>query len=244
MEIEAYQLMASHEALHWWFVGRRAIIDGLLDRLPLDAEARILEAGCGTGGNLYLLQGRGRVSAFEPHPAGIDIARSRNPGVEILDGELPDRLPFADGTFDLVVVLDVLEHVEQDNAALQSLIRLTKPGGYLLITVPAHPFLWGQHDRRLHHIRRYSVDAFTRLCGTKNTRVVYESPFNTLLAPVAFLARVAEKYLSLDLGNQERLPSEPLNRLLSAVFALERGLIRHARLPFGLSHAAILQRLD
>jgi SAM-dependent methyltransferase len=244
MEIEAYIQMASHEALHWWFVGRRAIIDGLLDRVPLGTNARILEAGCGTGGNLYLLQGRGRVSAFEPHPTGIEIARNRNPGVEILDGELPDRLPFAEGTFDLVVVLDVLEHVEDDEAALASLIRVTKPGGYVLITVPTHPFLWGQHDRRLHHIRRYSIDGFTALCAAKNTRVVFESPFNTLLAPVAFLARVAEKHLSVDLGNQERLPAEPLNRMLSAVFSWERWLIRHSRLPVGLSHAAILQRLD
>jgi SAM-dependent methyltransferase len=242
VEIEAYHLMASHEAVHWWFVGRRSVIEHLLDRLPLAADARILEAGCGTGGNLYLLQDRGRVSAFEPHPVGIGIARDRNPGVEIADGELPHRLPYADDSFDLVVVLDVLEHVDDDRAALQALLRLTKPGGYLLLTVPTHPFLWGEHDRRLHHMRRYAVRELLRMCETVNARLVYTTAFNTLLAPVAFAARLAEKFLSLDLGNQERLPARPLNRVLSAVFAAEGWLVARGRLPVGLSQAVILQR--
>lgn len=244
MEISAYHLMASHEAHHWWFVGRRSVVNGLLDRLALDSDARILEAGCGTGGNLYALQRRGRVSAFEPHPTGVEIARTRHPDIEILDGELPDHLPFADKSFDLVVVLDVLEHIEDDRASLESLVRMTKPGGYLLLTVPAHPFLWGSHDRRLHHIRRYTADGFERLCSLPNARLIYATPFNALLAPLAFGARIAEKYLSLDLGNQERLPSGPVNGVLAAIFALEGWVVRRARLPLGLSHAAILQRID
>jgi SAM-dependent methyltransferase len=242
MEIEAYHLMASHEAIHWWFVGRRSVIDHLLDRLPLPADARILEAGCGTGGNLYLLQERGRVSAFEPNSTGIGIARERHPGVEILDGELPNRLPYPDGAFDLVVVLDVLEHVEEDQAALESLVRLTKPGGYLLLTVPTHPFLWGNHDRRLHHVRRYSVARILEMCRATETELVHTTAFNTLLSPVALAARLAEKYLSLDLGNQERLPPGPLNHLLSAVFALEGSLVKRVRMPCGLSQAAVLRR--
>src|SRR6266550_8262663 len=100
METDAYRLMASHEAIHWWFVGRRAVINGVLDQISLPADARVLEAGCGTGGNLYHLKRRGAVSAFEPHPDGIEIARSRHPDVAIEDGALPDRLPFPDATFD------------------------------------------------------------------------------------------------------------------------------------------------
>ena len=115
-------------------------------------------------------------------------------------------------------------------------------GGYLLLTVPTHPFLWGNHDRRLHHVRRYSVGGFLEMCAATDTDMVHATAFNTFLSPVAFAARLAEKYLSFDLGNQERLPPDLVNRLLSGAFALEGPIVRHARLPFGLSHAVILRR--
>lgn len=244
METDAYQLMASHEAVHWWFVGRRAVINGVLDRIHLPADARVLEAGCGTGGNLYHLKLRGQVSAFEPHPDGVEIARSRHPDVPIETGSLPDILPFSDSTFDLVAALDVLEHVEDDSGAFAALMRLVKPGGYVIITVPTHPFLWGSHDRRLHHVRRYSVARIREICQVPDAEIVYFGAFNTLLAPIAFAVRLAEKLFSVDVGNQERMPSRPINVVLSAIFGFEGRLVRRVRLPFGLSQAVILRRRD
>lgn len=244
METDAYQLMASHEAVHWWFVGRRAVINGVLDQIDLPADARVLEAGCGTGGNLYHLKRRGHVSAFEPHPDGIEIARTRHPDVAIEVGALPDHLPFPEASFDLVAALDVLEHVDDDVGALDALIRLVKPGGYIVITVPTHPFLWGSHDRRLHHVRRYSVGNLRTMCSASGAEVVYFGAFNTLLAPIAFAVRLAEKALSIDIGNQERMPSGWVNQVLAAAFALEGRLVRHVHLPFGLSQAVILRRGD
>ena len=242
MDADAYALMASHEGRHWWFVGRRAVIDGLLDRIVLPAPARILEAGCGTGGNLSYLERLGTVAAFEPYLPAVEIARDRHPATAVEDGALPDRLPFADDSFDLVAALDVLEHVDDDSAALDALVRLAKPGGYVIVSVPTHPFLWGRHDRRLHHVRRYDVRELRDLCSRTETELVYFGPFNTLLAPIAVIARVAEKFLPLDFGNQERLPPGPMNAALAAIFALEGRLVRHGRMPFGLSHAAILRR--
>jgi SAM-dependent methyltransferase len=242
MELESYALMASHEAEHWWFVGRRAVIGALLDRVALPGNAKVLEAGCGTGGNLYLLQSRGSVSAFDPHPAALDIARTRHPGIEVAGGELPDRLPFETASFDLVAALDVLEHVEDDYGAMQALIAMAKPGGHILITVPTHPFLWGSHDRRLHHKRRYSLEQFRQLHSVPGTELLYEGPFNCLLAPVAFSIRVAERLLGVNFGNQERLPAAPINRVLTALFAGESRVLRKVRLPFGLSHAALIRR--
>jgi len=244
METDAYHLMASHEAIHWWFVGRRAVINGVLDSIQLPPDARVLEAGCGTGGNLYHLKRRGQVSAFEPHPDGIEIARARHPDVAIESGSLPDLLPFDEGSFDLVAALDVLEHIEDDAGAFAALMRLVKPGGYVVITVPTHPFLWGSHDRRLHHIRRYSVDGLRRICQVPNAEILYFGAFNTLLAPIAFAVRLAEKLFSVNIGNQERMPAPWVNRVLATIFGFEGRLVRHVHLPFGLSQAVILRRVE
>jgi SAM-dependent methyltransferase len=242
MEIDAYRLMASHEAEHWWFVGRRAVIASLLDRIELRSDARVLEAGCGTGGNLYLLQGRGDVSAFDPHPAALDVARTRYPALNVRDGALPHDLPFAPKTFDLVAALDVLEHIDDDRAALEALIGLAVPGGHVVVTVPTHPRLFGSHDRRLHHRRRYGIEEFRSMCRASGADVVYEGAFNTFLAPIAAILRLLENGAGLDLGNQERLPAAPLNDLLAGLFTLEAKLLRRVRMPAGLSHAAILRR--
>jgi SAM-dependent methyltransferase len=244
MESDAYHLMASHEAVHWWFVGRRAVINGVLDGIDLPSDARVLEAGCGTGGNLYHLKLRGEVSAFEPHPDGIELARARHPDLTIKNGSLPDFLPFPAASFDLVAALDVLEHIEDDESALRALLRLVKPGGYVFITVPTHPFLWGSHDRRLHHIRRYSVGELRTMCTVPDADLVYFGAFNTLLAPLAFAIRLAEKAFSIKVGNQERMPSPLMNSLLARIFGFEGVLVRRVRLPFGLSHAVVLRRRE
>ena len=242
MDSEAFSLMASHEEHHWWFVGRRAVIDALLDRLPLVAETEVLEAGCGTGGNLYMLARRGRVSAFEPSVVARDLARQKAQHATVVDGELPDRLPFESGSFDLVVALDVLEHIELDQDALMSLALLVKPGGYVLITVPAHPILWGAHDRRLHHIRRYRRERLRNLCLATGCELRLLTAFNTILSPLAVTLRLLERVGPISFGNQERMPPGPVNRLLGRLFAFEGRILRRTSLPFGVSYAAVLRR--
>jgi len=243
MDLDAFQMMASHEDHHWWFVGRRAVIDALLDRLPLAAGSEVLEAGCGTGGNLFMLQRRGRVSAFEPSVIAREIAalKADEPRV-VVDGELPDRLPFAAASFDLVVALDVLEHIERDQDALNSLVSMARPGGYILVTVPAHPVLWGQHDRRLSHIRRYRARDLRRICRASGSELVHFTAFNMVLAPIAVTLRLLERIVPISFGNQERMPPGPVNGLLGRLFAIEGAIVRRWTLPAGLSYAAILRR--
>jgi SAM-dependent methyltransferase len=242
MDADAYTLMASHETDHWWFVGRRSVIDGVLDRLTLPHDARILEAGCGTGGNIYLLQARGDVCAFEPHQAAVAIARARHPGAIIEEGQLPDRLPFEAAGFDLVAALDVLEHVDDDRGAIEALIRQARPGGWVIVSVPTHPYLWGSHDRRLHHKRRYAVAALRELTAVPGTELIYFGAYNTILAPIAFTVRLLERWFGIDLGNQERRPPALINAVLAFAFKLEGRLVRRATLPVGLSHVAVLRR--
>jgi SAM-dependent methyltransferase len=236
--------MASHEEHHWWFVGRRAVIDALLDRLPLVGGSEVLEAGCGTGGNLFMLERRGRVSAFEPSVVARDIAARKleHASVVVVDGELPDRLPFEAGSFDLVVALDVLEHIERDQEALVSLVSMAKPGGYILVTVPAHPILWGAHDRRLHHIRRYRWRELKGICAATGCELRFITAFNTILSPLAVTLRLLERIAPISFGNQERMPPSPVNRILGWLFAFEGPIVRRMRLPFGVSYAALLQR--
>ncbi len=242
MDRDVYLNMAAHEHTHWWFVGRRAIIDALLKPLHLSPTARVLEAGCGTGGNLYLLCGYGQVVAFEPDATALALAHAKHPEVRIEVGSLPDSLPMDGEAFDLVAALDVLEHVDDDAGSLAALVGLTRPGGYVLVTVPAHQFLWGSHDRRLHHRRRYSSRDLQRLVASLDVDVERMTFFNTVLAPIALVARLAERMSGMAFGDQERLPPAVLNALLGFAFSAERHLVARTGLPAGLSLALLLRR--
>ncbi|MGH2898237.1 MAG: class I SAM-dependent methyltransferase, partial [Solirubrobacteraceae bacterium] len=145
------------EERHWWYRGRRAVIEAVLDgsALPPAGFARILDAGCGSGRNMVMLASRGEVTGIEPAAASLRAARERGAG-PVLTGSLDEPLALADASFDLAVALDVLEHVQDDRAALRELARVLAPGGRLLVTVPQYGWLWGEHDVLAHHQRRYT----------------------------------------------------------------------------------------
>lgn len=243
MDKAAFTHMAATESTHWWFVGRRAVIDAILEGMALPASGEILEAGCGTGGNLATLARHGRIAAFEPHIDALSFARSRHPDIDIRQGALPGALPYDGASFDLVAALDVLEHVDVDKEAARALVELVRPGGWLLVTVPAHQALWGSHDRRLHHQRRYGRAQLLRLFQDSDVDLIRSTPFNFVLSPIALVYRVAERTLGLDLGNQERIPWGPINAVFGGLFRAESALIRRELpIPFGLSYAAIFRR--
>ena len=149
------------EERHWWYRGRRAVLEAVLDGIGPVREAgaasppRILDAGCGSGRNMVLLARRGAVTGIELASQSLEVARARGLG-PVLPGSLDDARPFADASFDLAVALDVLEHVTDDEAALGELARVLAPGGRLLVTVPQYGWLWGEHDVLAHHHRRYT----------------------------------------------------------------------------------------
>lgn len=156
MDPKAYEQMAGLEDRHWWFVGRRQILSRVIAGIPLPPSACILEAGCGSGGNLEMLSQFGQVWAMERSEIALPLARAR--GIAIVEeGELPHRIPFGSQQFDLIALLDVLEHLDEDTAALEALIQRLKPSGYMVITVPAYPWLWSAHDELNHHKRRYTA---------------------------------------------------------------------------------------
>jgi SAM-dependent methyltransferase len=235
MDRQIYARMAELEDRHWWFLARRRILSEALRRYAaLPADARILEAGCGTGGNLAMLAGFGRVSGFEPDAEARGLAR-RKGAFDIREGALPAGVPFEPESFDLVVALDVLEHVADDAASLSALGACLRPGGCTLLTVPAFSFLWSGHDVAHHHHRRYvkaALCALTRSAGLRPERASY---FNSLLFPAIAGVRYVKAWLGATSSDDDAMPPPALNRVLTSVFASERHLIGRVPLPVGVS---------
>ncbi len=236
MDADVFVRMAKVEQHHWWFCARREILADQIKQLALPPEARLLEVGCGTGGNLSMLSRFGRVVAIEPDKAARLYAHQHS-GQDILEGFLPHQLPSAAYDSDLAVALDVIEHVEDDRAAVAAISQCLKPGGRFLATVPAYQWMWSGHDLAHHHKRRYERQAFTQLFLEAGLTVRKSTYFNSLLFPPIALARVLGWAV-----DGEALPSAPLNRLLKSLFGAERLWLRRRSLPFGVSILVIAER--
>ncbi|MDX3899932.1 MAG: class I SAM-dependent methyltransferase [Sphingobium sp.] len=239
MDRSAYASMSAQEGGHWWFVARRAIIDGLIAaHIPLPADARILEAGCGTGGNLALLARHGALDALEYDADARALATARGVGT-VTAGALPDAIGFGDRRYDMIALLDVLEHVEEDRASLAALGARLAEGGRMLVTVPAAPWLWSDHDVLHHHKRRYTQAGLAGVARDAGLTVQASGYFNSLLFPLAVAQRVAHQLLRRQASLDAR-PSPVVNAALQRIFAAERHMLRHIRFPVGLSLYAIV----
>jgi len=242
MELE-YELQTHRaEDRHWWYQGRRRVIERTIERIGLPDGARILDAGCGSGRNMVELARHGEVTGVELSPTSAAVARERDRG-EVVEGSVLD-MPFDDGAFDLSVSLDVIEHLQDDVAALRELRRVTTPGGALLLTVPAYQWLWSGHDEINHHHRRYNRRTLLAAAESAGWREQRSAHFNSLLLPIAILLRAAERFKpsttksSLDLW----VPPAPLNWALRQPLHLEAAVIgRGGSIPAGLSLLAVFR---
>jgi SAM-dependent methyltransferase len=231
MEEAIYHKTAAYEERHWWFLGRRCIIEKILHDLSLPSKTKILEMGCGTGGNLSLLAKYGEVYGVEWDTFARNYAINRHIA-PVLPGSLPLDIPYEDYFFDLIVLLDVLEHVEENGLSLVEMHKKQKPGGYLLITVPAFPALWSAHDEAHHHKRRYTLKTLNPIVRKAGYNIIYHSYMNTLLFPIIAALRIIKP---LDSSDDLFMPPNILNKLLYKIFATERHLLNLVSLPFGTS---------
>lgn len=242
MDPSAYSEMAEIENEHWWFRGRRAIVSSLLGSLPLPKGSRILEVGCGTGGNLDMLNHFGEVCAFEMSESARQIAQKKTASqYDIRSGYCPHAIPFVEKTFDLICLFDVLEHIEEDTETLSALRSLLNKDGFIFLTVPAYQWMFGPHDVFLHHRRRYTrsqLSAVARSAGLKPVKLTY---INTVLFPLAVVARLKDKITQSKIATGANLPSPLINAIFYQLFALEKVLLRLINLPFGVSIVGIFQ---
>jgi SAM-dependent methyltransferase len=239
MERIVYERMAELDERHWWYRARRDILAELIARkITLPEDARILEIGCGTGHNLEMLRRFGRVDGIEIDPEARAIA-SKRLGQAVLDAPLPLLTGVEDRAYDLVAILDVLEHVEEDRDALASMERKLKPGGRVLITVPAFPWMWSAHDEVNHHKRRYTRSSLSEVVAEAGLKLEMMSWFNSVLFPLAAAARIAGR-LTGKQDSDDKMPPAPINRLFETLFGLERYAIGRLPFPPGVSLVAIV----
>jgi SAM-dependent methyltransferase len=227
------------DRLHWWFRGRLAVITAALERALPQRPVRLLELGCGTGNVLGALGRFGEAVGMETHPDLVAAARAA--GLDVREGRLPGDLVVPPGWAEVVLLLDVLEHLDDEAAALETGRRALAEGGLLVATVPAYQWLWSGHDVALGHRRRYTASRLRGVVERAGFRVLRVSYFNTLLFPALALMR-GWKRLTGDATHDLRRPAPTLNRWLERVFALERHVVPRCALPFGASLLLVARR--
>jgi SAM-dependent methyltransferase len=243
MKAEEYELMYRVEDHHWWYAGMRAISAAML--ADVGTPARILDAGCGTGRNALELEKLGCTVAVDVSAVPLRLAARR--GLTRLAQASIDALPFADGTFDVVTAFDVLCHgaVVDERAALRELRRVLRPGGNLLLHVPAYPWLRSRHDRAVDNVRRYSAGGVRALltdAGLTTRRLTFA---NTVLFPLAAAKRLADRARGAGEHASDLATAFGVaGSLFRAVLGFEARVLRHVDLPFGLTLVALARRDD
>src|SRR3954471_4638691 len=187
-----FEAMLALDERHWWYRGRRRVLAAVVHGIPLPppGQTRVLDAGCGSGRTLDDLARLGEAHGTELNPLGVEAARRR--GHEVQEGRV-EEIPHADASFDLVTCLDVIEHTDDDVKSLRELKRVTKPGGALVVTVPAYPRLWSRHDVVNGHRRRYTRRMLRRAAETAGWSVERMTGFNAVYLLPAAIVRIARR---------------------------------------------------
>jgi len=240
MEAREIDEMRRLEDHHWWFVGKRLLVTALLGDALARPGARVLDVGCGTGGVLAGL-GNG-MRPFGIDSSALALAHCRERGLTAIACASAGALPFAPSSFDVVLLLDVLEHFSDEQRLLADVRRLVRAGGHVLVSVPAFQFLWSDHDEVLHHVRRYRASELRRVLTDARFTIERLTYTNVAAFAPAVVVRGVLQRLGLWSGGRTdfREHAALVNGTLVGAYRLEAGaLARGIRLPVGLSVAAV-----
>lgn len=243
MDDLAYKEMDQLEANYWWFVSRRRILESVISKFAKSDNPRILEIGCGTGGNLKMLGTFGKGVGVEMNPGAIEYANKKKPSQFVIrEGSFPTKHNLErNEEFNIICLFDVLEHIDEDLETLEILHNHLSFKGKIVLTVPAHRWLWSKHDDFNHHKRRYSKREIMNLAIASGFEIEFLSYFNSLLFPLAVLGRFKTKFLKK--SGEDTLPELPkfVNEAFKFIFGLESYLLRFIKFPIGLSIIAVLK---
>lgn len=245
MQQHTYSIMYAVEGSHWWFAGRRRIIESFLapicEQMKPDLP-RILDVGCGTGANLEMLAQFGEAAGVDVSTEALDFCRER--GLRNVRQGEAEHLPYEDASFDLVTGLDVVEHLDDDLAGLREMHRVLRPGGRIFLFVPAFMFLWGVQDDISHHRRRYTLSGLqqvVREAGFEVERATYANI--TFFAPV-LLGRLLMRLTGIRPASENNITVASLNGILGRILGAESSILRRMNLPLGVSAICVARRID
>lgn len=242
MKSEEYEVMFRVENRHWWYVGLRSIIFEFWDRYMDAADPRVLDVGCGTGALVHALDSRAHVMGVDYEPLAIGFCRKR--GITRCAVASALALPFGAEQFDAVMSLDVLCHrsIPDNDVPLQEFHRVLKPGGSLLMNLPAYAWLYSSHDVAVHTDHRFTRREVNRLLRRNSFELLRSTYWNTFLFPAIALVRLWRKLSHPQSSDLDYGSGEAVGGILGAVLALERRILRFTALPFGLSIFTVAQK--
>ncbi len=245
MNATLYDELHRVEQTHWWFRARRHIVWSLVRRYvegSANRRLQVCELGCGTGGNLAAIAGEHDVVGIECSPHALAYAR-QSLGSRVRFGSLPHEIDLPPNSYDVVLMTDVLEHIQDDAASANAALRLVRPGGIVVATVPAYQWLFSPRDVHHHHFRRYGKQQFGELWETTNAQIKLLSHYNTALFPAAAAVRLASK---LSWRRREpgdiSIPPRAINDQLARLMQCEVNLLGRVPMPFGLSLIAVIRK--
>lgn len=237
MESRRYDILYKHEANHWWFKGRRKLLDAIIKDLPQKSTLRIMDSGSCTGYNLHLLSKFGKVYGVDTEKKAVDYCKKRGfTQIRLLKNGL--KLPFKDNYFDVVTSLDVIEHVPEDQQYLKELYRVLAPGGYIILFTSAIQFLWSQLDVKSHHVRRYDKKKLASKFKSAKFVVKDIKYFNYLMFPPIFLIRLLQKlpmFREKDWGSELIVYNRFINKIQTLILYLDVWSVKWLSPPIGVS---------